>query len=372
MRNDLESIAKPEPLVDIVEMTPLSLEDRRTYNLLIGNAGADIKQKKRHRIERHELTKHTNSNNHDVDARMRRLMSAIAVIKVRHNPNGKTSTRQIQLLGTTEIEDRGGPIDYFFPPELVDVINNTEIFARLHTRVMFELSSKYSLALYEFLQKRKNLRHIDHEILSVEEVRGLLGVPPEKLKAFGHLNDRAIRPAAREVSFLTEYDIAAEPIRRNGRSVSHIRFSWSRKADLGSQIAAVEELNRSKIGRTSRMIAAAYQIDGYNDASAGTETVLPSIDEITSSQICDTSVSQPARHLNPDQPSQICDSSPGLRTRLTPQEKHEARTIVREAGTGWCIDEIARQFHEQVDRKPPDNFTGAWFGFVKNKVKTKP
>ena len=104
------------------------------------------------------------------------------------------------------------------------IIRNTQIFARLHTRVMFELSSKYSLALYEFLQRRKNLRYVSrYEVLSVAEVRGLLGVASGRLKAFGHLNDKAIRPAAKEVSFLTDYEITAEPIRRGrGRHACQI------------------------------------------------------------------------------------------------------------------------------------------------------
>jgi hypothetical protein len=32
------SIVKPGELIDVVEMTPLTLQDRRIYNELIGNA----------------------------------------------------------------------------------------------------------------------------------------------------------------------------------------------------------------------------------------------------------------------------------------------------------------------------------------------
>ncbi|MEL6977957.1 MAG: replication initiation protein [Pseudomonadota bacterium] len=260
-------------------------------------------------------------------------MAAIVVIKVRRNANGRPSTRQMQLLGTNDIEERG-PIQYSFPPELVRILQNTQIFARLHTRVMFELSSKYSLALYELLQRRKNLRHIDHETLSVEEVRGMLGVAAGKLKAFGHLNDKAIRPAAQEVSFLTDYDIIAEPV-RSGRTVTHIRFAWSKKRDVGAQIAAVEELERSQVGREARMRGEAQAIG-----------------DITSSQ--------------------KSDSSPKVRTRLSHAELDEGRRIVREARSPWCIYEIAEQFHAYAAKDPPKHFRRAWLGFVKRKIEVDP
>ena len=61
--DDLSSIVKPEELIDIIEMTPLTLQDRRIYNLLIGNAWNEITHKKRHAITRQELTKYIDSNN---------------------------------------------------------------------------------------------------------------------------------------------------------------------------------------------------------------------------------------------------------------------------------------------------------------------
>jgi len=140
--DDLSSIVKPEELVDIVEMSPLTLQDRRIYNLLIGNAWNSIFAQKEHVISRQELTKYVESNNQDIEASLRRLMSAIVVIKIRSNRNGKPTTRQMQLLAENDIEDRG-PITYKFPDALVKIIKDTQIFARLHTKVMFQLSSKY-------------------------------------------------------------------------------------------------------------------------------------------------------------------------------------------------------------------------------------
>jgi plasmid replication initiation protein len=326
--DDLSSIVKPEELVDVIEMSPLTLQDRRMYNLLLGNAWNRIMSDKEHVISRQELTRYVDSHNQDIEGSLRRLMAAIVVIRIRHNKNGKPSTRQMQLLAENDIEERG-PITYRFPDALVKIIKDTQIFARLHTEVMFQLSSKYSLALYEFLQKRKNMQFTSSETLTVEEVRGILGVGTNKLKSFGHLNDKAIKPSLEEVSFLTEYEITAEPL-RTGRSVTHIRFSWKKKTDIGAQIAAVEELERSKVGRKSRQ-----------------QQTVEVVETITYSQKSDFKVS-----------SILLE---------------KAREIALEANTGWDIYAIESEFYDYIRAKGmPNNPEGAFIGFVKKKVQKAP
>lgn len=325
---DLSTIVKPEELVDIVEMTPLTLQDRRIYNLLVGNAWNDILTKGQHTIGRKQLTAHVNSNNQDISASLRRLMSSIVQIKIRGNKNGEQSLRQIALLGSNEIEAQG-EVTYSFPPDLVKIIKNTQVFARLHTKVMFELSSKYSLSLYEFLQKRKNLTYVNSEKLTLEEARGLLGVPKNTLASFGHFNDKALKPATKEVSYLTDYDIEAHPI-RTGKKVTHIQFTWKRKSDIGAQISAVEELERSKVGRQSRI----------DKNSANLELELPPI----------------------------------TRTRHVPIETLMAgKKIAIAAGTGWDIHGIQAEFFDYIAKVgEPDDLDAAFIGFVKKKVVKHP
>ena len=324
---DLSSIVKPEELVDIVEMSPLTLQDRRIYNILIGNAWHNITKAKRHVISRQELTKHVESNNQDIESSLRRLMASIVIIKIRNNGSGKPSTRQMQLLAENDIEDRG-PITYQFPDALVKIIKDTQIFARLHTKVMFELSSKYSLALYEFLQKRVNLDYINSEIMTVDEARGLLGVSPYKLVQFGHFNNKALKPATEEVTFLTEYEVTAEPIRK-GKAVTHIKWSWQKKSDIGAQISAVEELERSKTGRKARM---RQKVDQYDTVSFS-------------------------------QKSEIKLSSTAFET---------AQKIAIEAGTGWDIYALEKEWRSWANTTSLENPEGAFIGFVKKKVAQTP
>jgi plasmid replication initiation protein len=337
LSNPDKSIIKPQELVDIIEMSPLTLNDRRIFNLLLGHAWNNIFTHETHTISRHELVKHVDSNNQDITACLRRLMSAIVQIKIPNNKNGKKAIRQIALLGANDIETNGSEIIYKFPSELVKIIKDTEIFARIHTDVMFQLSSKYSLVLYEFLQKRGNLKHIHYELLSIDELRGLFAVPKGKLKSFGHLNDKAIKPAVKEVSFLSEYEITAEPVKM-GRSVTHIKFSWTRKTNIRKQISAVEELERHKTERKSRM---------NNDG----EAVLTPQGFNTLGSLMTTLIS--------------------AKIQVPINALEEGKLIVLASGTGKDIYVIEQEFIAYANQNPPKNTHGAFIGFVKSKVKTR-
>ncbi|MCB0414715.1 MAG: replication initiation protein, partial [Bdellovibrionales bacterium] len=212
---------------------------------------------------------------------------------------------------------------------------------------MFELSSKYSLALYEFLQKRKNLQFISYETLTLEETRAIMGVGKNKLKSFGHFNDKALKPALKEVSFLTEYEITAEPI-RTGRAVTHVKFSWQKKTDVGAQIAAVEELERSKIGRKARLTGE-----------------IEDLFAITSSQKSDSS--PPTAHISNFMPQLEEGRS---RLLVSPSGVERAKEVIRQSGQQLDVYALEQEFlaHAEKTGFAPGNVDGAFVGFVKRKV----
>jgi hypothetical protein len=83
-------------------------------------------------------------------------MAAIARLETQEN--GRRVTRRVQLLGATdEVHGDDGVLRYRFPSELRGIIRKSRIFARLRKDVIFALSSKYALALYELCERRINL-----------------------------------------------------------------------------------------------------------------------------------------------------------------------------------------------------------------------
>ncbi|WP_425041620.1 replication initiation protein [Primorskyibacter sp. S187A] len=235
--------------MDLVEVTPLTLADRRIYNQLLENAWDAIEKPVSHVIHKSELRGSHNSNDRVGDS-IERLMSAI--VRVQVMKDGEPAVERVQLLGgNVEAERRDGLFEYEIPARLRKIIKNSTVFARLQREVMFALSSKYALTLYEMVQKRGNLKWRSNERFSLEELRGILGVPKGKLTSWSNLKLRAIEPAVTEVNALSDYIVEIAPI-KTGRRVTHVELRWWRK-DSEKSNAAARELQFSKVGRKARM-----------------------------------------------------------------------------------------------------------------------
>ncbi|WP_118134569.1 replication initiation protein [Oceanicella sp. SM1341] len=243
-----ESLIKPGELVDLIEVTPLTLNDRRIYNQLLENAWDAIDKPVTHVIAKAVLRGSHNSNDR-IGESLERLMSA--VVKVAVVWDGEPAIERVQLLGgNIEAARPDGLIEYEIPARLRKIIGNSTVFARLQREVMFALSSKYALTLYEMVQKRGNLRWRSSERFSVEGLRGVLGVPKGKLTSWSNLKLRAIDPAVSEVCALSDFMVEIVPI-KTGRAVTHVELRWWRK-DGEASGAAERALQFSKVGRRVR------------------------------------------------------------------------------------------------------------------------
>lgn len=248
-RPNAESLIKPGELVDLIEVTPLTLNDRRIYNQLLENAWDAIDKPVTHLIAKSALRGSHNSNDR-VGESLERLMSAI--VKVAVTWDGEAAIERVQLLGGNLESGRAdGLLEYEIPARLRKIIGNSQVFARLQREVMFALSSKYALTLYEMVQKRGNLRWKASERFSLESLRGIMGVPKGKLTSWSNLKLRAIDPAVGEVNALSDFMVEISPI-KTGRAVTHVELRWWRK-DGDASGAADRALQFSKVGR--RVIA---------------------------------------------------------------------------------------------------------------------
>ncbi len=240
------TLVKPGELIDIVEMTPLTLNDRRIYNCLLANAWDKIGEDVVHVIAKTDLRSSHNGNDR-AGASIERLMTAIVRVRL---PNG--DKLRVALLGAnTEAEHGSGVFRYRFDPELRGIIQNSRVFARIQSEIVFALSSKYALALYEMIQKRGNLAHKQSEEFALDELRALLGVEPSKLKLFSAFKRRALEPAVKEVNALGDYGVTMQPV-KTGRAVTGIKLFWYRKSEDELK-EAYAELQRSRVGRQARI-----------------------------------------------------------------------------------------------------------------------
>ncbi|MCU0563097.1 MAG: replication initiation protein [Desulfobacterales bacterium] len=242
-------MVKPGELIDIREISPLTLTDRRIYNLLIANAWDRIVEPVEHVIDKSDL-RGTHNGNERIEDSIRRLMSAIAEVKIMRD--GKVAVKRVQLLGgNVEQEDERGQLYYTFPKQLIEIVKESEVFGRLKTQIMYCFRSKYALALYEIVQKRVGMKFKQAENFTVEEMRALLGVPKDKLNRFPDLNKYAIRPALQEVNALSEHHVTIGMIKK-GRRVEHLMLMWQEKT-VEEKRHVLKEVERCSVGRAARI-----------------------------------------------------------------------------------------------------------------------
>ena len=243
------SFPKPGELVEIKGGNHLTQTDRRIWNLMMVNAWPRIAEPVEHVIKKSILKGDRNGNERLADT-VERLMTTLVEITVQRD--GKPARRKVQLLGPTdEHRDDSGNLYYRFLPELISIIKQSDHWARLHAQVMLAMSSKYSLSLYEMIQKRAGYIHKTQDRFTLEEFREYLGVPEGKLMRYPDLRRYCIEPAVTEVSALSDFHVRIEPVKQ-ARAVVGVEVFWSPKDEQGLK-ETYAELQRHKVGRKARI-----------------------------------------------------------------------------------------------------------------------
>lgn len=93
------------------------------------------------------------------------------------------------------------------------------------------LNKSYSIRLFQILKglsnKRKKYRKVFKKVFSLEELRYLMDLG-DKYKTFKIFNDKVLKPAILEINKSTSvYVVSADKIRRSGRKISHIEFTFT-------------------------------------------------------------------------------------------------------------------------------------------------
>lgn len=269
-------IVKPHELIGIAGHESWTLAERRAWNLLLVNAWGDTLDQAGavFSIELAELRGLHDSNDR-IRPSLRRFQQTLVAARL---PDGKTRT--VQLLGATDMdeEDReDGILVYDFHPKLIELLRDSELYARMQMKVIAAFSSKYALSLYEVISARINLRKAS-EVIDVETLRMWLGVEIGKLKRWPDFRRMSLEPALKEVNALSPFTVEAETIKR-GNKITEVRLSWAKKEPFSpAEKAAAREVNRAKAGRKARVAGTVETVvvelspeaiqKGYNAAAA--------------------------------------------------------------------------------------------------------
>jgi len=276
-QSNYQGFPKAAELIEIEGAHALEASDRALMNTLLQHAHdsgrlteADAEWEISLNHLRQSQSRHeSNDRIRDSIRRIRRVEVKIAYITA----NGEPRVLESNLLNFTDtsMDDTStATVQFGIPKRLRMVLARSNRWGRIRCEVAYAMTSKYAIALYEMICLRANLDRVV-ETIEMSRFRELLGVPPGAYDRTDNFLRFVIKPAELEVNGLSDMRVRIEIVRKHPRAPAHaVAICWWRKSGEDFR-AAMEERNRSKVGRMARLRG---QAEGVSTTKAKVQAAL--------------------------------------------------------------------------------------------------
>jgi hypothetical protein len=251
---------KAAELIEITGAHALEASDRAIFNQLLQIAHDSERLAEpdaEWEIElgslRRNLSKHeSNDRVRESLRRLRRTEVKVTYVSPRTGRKRVMETHLLEFTDTDEEESNEATVQFGIPKRLRLVLARSNRWGRIRCEVAYAMTSKYAIALYELVCLRANRQHCI-EVMSYEQFRDLLGVPPGTYDRGLDFRRKVVEPALLEVNGLSDMGVEIDLRRRHARAAIHeVTIAWWSKS--GEEFrSAMEERNRSKVGRMARL-----------------------------------------------------------------------------------------------------------------------
>lgn len=155
------------------------------------------------------------------------------------------SLLDITWLSSAEYFHGKGYVELEFSPKLKPyLLQLKEKFTTYQLKNIIQLRSSYSIRLYELLKQYEPLKQ---RTFTLDELREVLGIEPNKYKLFGHFKDKVLNVGMKELEEKTDLRFEFEQIKK-GRKVTGIKFHiFKNKAKVKSIALSGDEKNGGEL-----------------------------------------------------------------------------------------------------------------------------
>jgi Initiator Replication protein len=195
--------------------------------------------------------------------RLRRTEVKVTYISPRNGKQRVLETHLLEFTDTDIEESRDATVQFGIPKRLRLVLARSNRWGRIRCEIAYAMTSKYAIALYELVCLRAN-RAQCVEVMTCEQFRDVLGVPPGTYERGLDFQRKVVDPAVLEVNGLSDMGVSIELRRRHARaSVHEVAIAWWNKSGDDFR-AAIQERNRSKVGRMARLRGEVEKVEVLN------------------------------------------------------------------------------------------------------------
>lgn len=220
---------------------PMTLIQRKIFNVLLFNAFPQIKENKQFEISLSDLCMLTGYNSRNyitlIDA-----IEGITSLNIKWRIiDSKTKLDDIisaSCAVITSIYVQNGRCVYKYNDDIKEKLSYPGIYGRLDISTMANMKSSFALVLYEICEKFKNIGYTGW--LELSDVRKLMGVKENGYKLYVDFERNVLNKAVNEVNEKTKFNVSFEK-QRQGRAVKFIKFVIENKANqiLSNEKSAV-------------------------------------------------------------------------------------------------------------------------------------
>ena len=230
--------------------------ERKVYNILLKNAYANLIGKEEHSMKLSDLASEIGWNPDNFVPQHLKL-SIIRLVETSIQWNILKKDRKGEwgvsaLLASAKIIN--GMVNYTYSNALKNLLSKPNVYTTLDLNYQKSLSSKFSLALWEFCCEQLDTNKTDvlqTKYIELHKLRELLGAEKESYEIYKDLNKYVLKPAVQEINKITDLEIDILTTRKE-RKVSAIAFNIVRKAIpissqlelFGDDIDAIELMTR--------------------------------------------------------------------------------------------------------------------------------
>jgi len=242
----------------LIQMTNnLTMEQRKIYNYLLFIVKEDLRvnpNQQRFEAEISKIKKYTGAQN---NSHLKESIEKMQETEVKFNVLGKEKKKWDSFDLIVDVDtSEDGFVSFSMPDELVRSINHPEIYGLIDLKVIKDLKSKYSVAIYEFIS---DYLKIGKKRVYLDDFKVLMGMDPQNgYKRFCDFKTRVIDTSVKEINEKTSIALAVEPIYR-GRKVTALEFRFIYKDESKSQrkqfskkeqfVKYREEVYKTAVGR---------------------------------------------------------------------------------------------------------------------------
>lgn len=230
--------------------------ERKVYNILLKNAYADLKNKDEHTMKLNNLASEIGWNpDNFVPQHLKNSIVKLVETSIQWNILKKDKKGEwgvSALLASAEIKN--GMVKYTYSNALKNLLSKPNVYTTLDLNYQKKLSTKFSLALWEFCCEQLDTNKtnmLQTKFIEISKLRELLGAEKDSYSIYKELNRYILKQAVQEINNITDLEISIIT-EKSERKVVAIAFNIVRKAVpiqsqlelFGDDLDAIELMKR--------------------------------------------------------------------------------------------------------------------------------